>query len=209
MLAYKKDWNIIDDSYAFLNAILLIVILITGKWIWKNKNFIAFLFGQHYPFHTKIDKFNLVIKESCCLWVFSPRIWNVSWMPFFRKKFTASYKSMEWWPRDIWLSGITSVLKDFLGSNTVKLIFKSFFSCLLRKVLSSLFSIKYFTYYLFHKLILYFVLLILKHMFKSTCIYCTRLSDLIYMYFVYHAIFEKTNKVSIITIVFAICTESR
>ena len=67
-------------------------------------------------------------------------------------------------------------LNDFLGSNTVKLIFKSyffclfFFSCLLRKVLSNLFSIKCFTYYLFHKLILYFVLLILKHMFKSTCI---------------------------------------
>ena len=31
MLAYKKDWKIIDDSYAFLNAICLIVFLITGK----------------------------------------------------------------------------------------------------------------------------------------------------------------------------------
>ena len=28
----------------------------------------------------KIDKVNFVFKESCCLWVSSPRIWNVFWM---------------------------------------------------------------------------------------------------------------------------------
>ena len=47
-----------------------------------------------------------------------------------------------------------------------------FFLYLLRTVLSCLFSIKRFTYFLFHTLILYLVLLILKHMFKPTCINC-------------------------------------
>ena len=42
-------------------------------WFWK---------GQHDLFHTKIDKFSFDFKESCCLWVFSPRIWNVLWMSF-------------------------------------------------------------------------------------------------------------------------------
>ena len=41
MLAYKKDWKIIDASYAFFNAIRLKVFLITGKWV--NFNFIAFV----------------------------------------------------------------------------------------------------------------------------------------------------------------------
>ena len=49
------------------------------------------------------------------------------------------------------------------------------FFYLLRIVLGSLLSIKCFTYYLFHILILYFVFLFLKQMFKSTCINCIAL----------------------------------
>ena len=39
MLTNKKELIIIEDPYAFLNAIRLIVSLITGKWV--NFNFIA------------------------------------------------------------------------------------------------------------------------------------------------------------------------
>ena len=41
-LAYKKDWKIIDDSYAFSNAIRLIVFLITGKLVKFNQNAFCF-----------------------------------------------------------------------------------------------------------------------------------------------------------------------
>ena len=41
---------------------------------------IWFWIGQYDQFHTIIDKFYLVFKEFCCLWVLSPRIWNVLWM---------------------------------------------------------------------------------------------------------------------------------
>ena len=106
MLAYKKDWKIIDDSYAFLNAIRLIVFLITGKWV--NYNFIAFCFfsiwywiGQHDPFLLKIDKFKLFFKEYCCIWVFYPRIWNILWMRFSANNLLHHFKKMERWPRDI------------------------------------------------------------------------------------------------------------
>ena len=54
-------------------------------------------------------------------------------------------------------------LKGYFGLNTVKVVFISeFFLYLLRNVLGNLFSIEYFTYYLFHILILYYILLILK-----------------------------------------------
>ena len=86
MLAYKKDWKIIDDS----NAIRFIVFFITGKWV--NVYLIVFRFfrkwlwiRQHDPFGTKIGKFNFVFKEYCCLLVFSLRIWNVLWMRFWLK----------------------------------------------------------------------------------------------------------------------------
>ena len=39
MLAYKKGWKIIDDSYAFSNAIRLIVFLVTWKLVKFNKTF--------------------------------------------------------------------------------------------------------------------------------------------------------------------------
>ena len=74
---------------------------------------------------------------------------------------------------------------DILGSNTVNF----FFIYLLRIVLSSLFSIKCLTYYLFHILISFFVLLILKQMFKSTCI--NWLSVLIYLCILYIMLFLK------------------
>ena len=88
MLASKTDWKIIDDSDQFSNVISLIVFLITRKWV--NFYFSAFCFfriwfwtWQHDPFHTKIDKLaSFVFSKSCCLWVFSPRIWNVFWMCF-------------------------------------------------------------------------------------------------------------------------------
>ena len=79
MLAYKKDWKIIDDSYAFLNAIRLIVFLITGKWV--NYNFIAFcLFsiwfwiGQHRkeftPSFEKMERWPRDIKKVVFLFYF-------------------------------------------------------------------------------------------------------------------------------------------
>ena len=82
MLANKKEWKIIVNSYSCSNAIRLIVFLITGKWV--NSYFYAFcLFRiwfwkrQHDQFHTKIDKFSF----------FSPRIWSVLWMRFSLHRF--------------------------------------------------------------------------------------------------------------------------
>ena len=43
---------------------------------------IWFWIGQYDSFHTIINKFYFVFKEFCCLWVLSPRIWNVLWMRF-------------------------------------------------------------------------------------------------------------------------------
>ena len=76
-----------DDSYAFSNAIRLIVFLNTVKLVKFYQNVFCFFkiwfwIGQYDPFHTIIDKFKFVFKEFCCLWVLSPRIWNVLWMRF-------------------------------------------------------------------------------------------------------------------------------
>ena len=96
MLAYKS-WKIVDDSDQFANVIHLIVFLITGKWV--NFYFNAFCFfriwfwtWQHDPFHTKIGKCSFVFKETHCLWVFSPRIWNVLWMRFLLKNLLHHWK---------------------------------------------------------------------------------------------------------------------
>ena len=115
MLALKKDLKIKNDSYSFSNAIRLIVFLITGKWVYFY--FSSFCFfrirfwkGQHDPFHTKIDKFSFVFKESCCLRVFSPRIWSVSWMRFSLKNLLHRLKQ---WRDDAEMKSYFSVL--FLG----------------------------------------------------------------------------------------------
>ena len=91
-----KRLKIMVYSYSFSNAIRLIVFLIKGKWV--NVYFNAFCFfriwfwkGQHNPFHTKIDK-SFVFKESCCFWVFSPRIWSVLWMRFSLKNLLHQFK---------------------------------------------------------------------------------------------------------------------
>ena len=60
-------------------------------WFWK---------GQYDPFHTIIDKFYFVFKNFCCLWVLSPRIWNMLWMHFSKMNFRYQLKKMERWPRD-------------------------------------------------------------------------------------------------------------
>ena len=66
-LAYNKGWKIIDDSYAFSNAIRLIVFLITGKLLKFYQNVfcffkIRFWIGQYDQFHRIIDKFYFVLK---------------------------------------------------------------------------------------------------------------------------------------------------
>ena len=63
---------------------------------------------QHDPFHTKIDKFSFVFKESCCLWVFSPRIWNAQWMHFSQKNLLHQLKNEEMTQKQ--LKSIFSVL---------------------------------------------------------------------------------------------------
>ena len=68
----------------FSNAICFIVFLFTGKWVKFSLYLFCFFrkwfwWRQRDPFGTKIDKFNFIFKKSG-LWVFSPRIWNVSWM---------------------------------------------------------------------------------------------------------------------------------
>ena len=88
---HKSRYDIyVDDSNAFSNAISFIVFLFTVKWVKFGLNVFCFFrkwfwIRQHEPFGTKIDKFQFVFKESCCLWVFSPRIWNVLWMRFWLK----------------------------------------------------------------------------------------------------------------------------
>ena len=104
MVSNILDWQTIVDSYASSNAISLIVSLINGKCI----NFfyfnvicffrIIFWIGKHDLVHTKIDKFTFVFKESCCLWIFSTWIWNVSWMRFSLKNYCLNLKKMERWP---------------------------------------------------------------------------------------------------------------
>ena len=87
-----------------------------------------------------------------------------------------------------------NVFIGYIYTNTVKLFFKSFFFLnVLRIILSSLFSIKCFPYYLFHILILYLVLLIVKNIFKSTCINCTRLSILMYTCILHIMLFLKNK----------------
>ena len=106
-VAYNKGWKIIDDSYAFSNAIRLIVFLITGKLVKFYKNVFCFFkiwfwIGQYDQFHTIIDKFYFVLEEFWCLWVLSPRIWNVIWMHL--SKMNLLHQLKNWrddpWPRD-------------------------------------------------------------------------------------------------------------
>ena len=90
-----------DGSFSFSNALRLIVLLNTGKLVKFYQNIFCFFniwfwLGQYVPFHTIMDKFYFVLKVFCCLWVLSPRIWNV----FFEKDFNASIKKMEKWHRD-------------------------------------------------------------------------------------------------------------
>ena len=107
ILAYTKDWKIIDDSYTFSNAICLIVLMNTGKLVNFFLNVFCFFriwfwIGQHDPIRTKLDKFfNYVfLKETCCVWVFFPRTWNVLLMRFSRKNLKHKFEKMERWPRD-------------------------------------------------------------------------------------------------------------
>ena len=53
---------------------------------------IWFWIGQYEPFQTIIDKFYSVFKECCCLWVLSPRIWNMLWMHFSKMNFRHQLK---------------------------------------------------------------------------------------------------------------------
>ena len=78
----KKDRKNMDDSYSFSIAIRLIIFLNIGKLIKFHQNVCCFFkiwfwTGQYDPFYTIIDKFYLIFKEFCCLWVLSLRIWNV------------------------------------------------------------------------------------------------------------------------------------
>ena len=96
-LAYNKGWKIIDDSFAFSNTIRLMVFLVTGKFIIFYQHVFCFFkiwfrIGQYDPFHTIIDNFYHVFKEFRCLWVLSPRIWNVLWMCFSRRNFLHQLK---------------------------------------------------------------------------------------------------------------------
>ena len=101
-LTKAASWKIIDDSYAFSNAIRLIVFLITGKLIKFYQHVFCFFklwfrIGQYDPFHTIIDNFNHVFKEFCFLWVLSPRIWNALWMCFSKMIF---FHQIEKWRDD-------------------------------------------------------------------------------------------------------------
>ena len=83
----EKLWTI---HTRFLNAIRLTVFLNLGKLIKIYQNEFCFFkiwfwMGQYDPFHTIIDKFYFVLKKICCLWVLSPRIWNVLWMRFSKR----------------------------------------------------------------------------------------------------------------------------
>ena len=67
-MAYNKGWKIIHDSYAFSNAIRLIVFLITGKLVKFDQHVFCFLkiwfrIGQYEPFHTIIDNIYFVFIE--------------------------------------------------------------------------------------------------------------------------------------------------
>ena len=62
ILDYKKIVKILPKCFCFFKI-----------WFW---------IGQYDPFHTIIIKFYFVFKETWYIWVFSPRIWNVSWMHF-------------------------------------------------------------------------------------------------------------------------------
>ena len=99
MLAYKKDWKIIDDSNAFSNAIRSIVFLIIDKWMNFYLNvfcvFSKWLWIRQYgSFGTKIDKF----RETCCLLVFSPRIWNCNGCVLYQRIYCINKKKWERWP---------------------------------------------------------------------------------------------------------------
>ena len=78
--------------------------------------------------------------------------------PYFKYQFKHSISNLV-----VWLSGIVSVLlrslRGCFGSNTVKLFFIYFmiFKSFLRIILGSLFSNEWFTWHLFHTLILYFL----------------------------------------------------
>ena len=83
----------------------MLVFLITGKLLKYYQSVFCFVkkwiwIGQYDPFHTINDKFYFVFKELCCLWVLSPRIWNVLWMCFSKMNLLHQLKKMERWPRD-------------------------------------------------------------------------------------------------------------
>ena len=97
----------------FSNAIRLLVFLSTG-WLIKFYQHVFCFFkiwfrkGQYDPFHTIIDNFYHVFNEFCCLWVLSPRIWNVLWMRFFQKWIFASIKKMERFLFYFWVEDMLS-----------------------------------------------------------------------------------------------------
>ena len=100
---YNKGWKIIDDSCAFLNAIRLIVILITGKSVKFCQSVYCFFkiwfwIVQYDPFHTIINKFYLVFKELSPGLVSSN--FEMCYGCIFQKWITASIEKMERWPRD-------------------------------------------------------------------------------------------------------------
>ena len=72
----------------------------TGKLVKFYQNVFCFFkiwfwIGQYDPFYTIIDKFYFVFKECCCLWVLSPRIWNMLWMRFSKMIFGINKKNGE------------------------------------------------------------------------------------------------------------------
>ena len=95
MLSYKRGWKIrrVFECYSY-NSILEYrkIYKILPKWFCFFK--ILIWIWQYDTFHTIIDKFSFVFKQFRCLWVLSPRIWNVLWMRF-SKWFTASIKNGE------------------------------------------------------------------------------------------------------------------
>ena len=64
--AYKKGYKITNDSYAFSNAIRLIVFLNTGKLVKLYQMYFVSSKGQYDPFHTIINKFYFVFEEFYC-----------------------------------------------------------------------------------------------------------------------------------------------
>ena len=114
----------------------------------------------------------------------------------------------------VWLDGIASVIKiteKMFWFDCSQIIFYilNFLNIYLEKFLVHVvcFQLFFFTYFLFHILILYYILLILKHMFKSTCINCMS-EHFKHICILYIMLFKKNIYVSITT-VSTISTEIR